>query len=448
MMLKEEISRFISKNWKLVSNSVLIDTGIPRIFTFGSFINSTAKVIFHSKNFKKMLSKLGMDSLPVKVVVTYLGYGFITKFSDEKNGLEISFFGARKAVLAETDYQEVVPGAKISVPFLSTPYLVLPSISLVRPAKKTEDSKLAGVFVVHKYSVDVYTKAEGEDILLLGAESTPNVLFPPFNRNVDYPAFQDLFNAFKKYYQNDLAGYFHELRRSMTVIESPLDELPLRIMILAPYNKVERVDPREKTEEMIKKYGYGNIAILEKININDWEKTKERILNLIRKIKPQNMFQEQLRIVIAPRGDVSGGDNITINISTGVTVEIGGKIIHETDWNTRKKFKIKDFKKRKELKFEIKVPIVGSSFIYIPDNEDVKYLYEITKGVEKKIYSYSEFDALARELINEGLLIENFKKGFAIYPHVKISVERNGEEIFEQLIPQIYSVEHTTIGKK
>ena len=447
-MLKDEIKRFVAKNWKLVTNSIMINTGIPQIFTFGNFINSTANVKFHPKNFKKMLSKLGMDSLPIKVTVNYLGFGFITKYGEGERDLRIAFFGARKAVLAETSYQDALPGTNISVPFLSTPYLVLPSISLIRPSKKHEDSALAGVFVIHKYSVNVYTEAEGEDILLIGAESYPNVLFPPFNRNVDYPAFQDLFNIFRKYYQKNSEGYFHEFRRSVNVVESPIDDLPLRIMILSPYNKVEKIESREKTEDMIKKYGYGNLASIQNLDLNNWDKTRESILSVIRKIKPQNFFQERLRIVVAPRGEVEGSDNLTLKISTGITVEIGGEVIHETDWLTQKKFKLKDFRKRKEIKFEVKVPRVGSSFVYVPDNEDIKYLYELIKGVEKKIYSYSEFDSLANELINEGVLIENFREGFAVYPHVKITVERNGDVIFEQLIPQIYTIELAQVGKK
>ncbi len=450
-MIADKFKEIITNNPKLIANAFVIENSYPKNFIFGEMTNSTITIHFHKNNFKKLLKKLDLEYLPVIFKITYIGYGVIGKIvgKDEKGNPKIkySFFAARRASFFPKDYDDYQPGDKVEINYIAIPYLILPSLSVSLPKlRELNEGDIANVFVIHEYQLEALTEIGGREIPLFKHSWYPNVAFPPFSEeNKNY--YDELIDFVKMFYNKQEESYYFETRKDVAIIEATIKEKPLKLVIISPYSYTEKVEEKTETQKLIKTCGFGNVKSV--VKLGKTNRVLENLANLKLNFKLEEMFPSAIKIVLGKYADIDNKDKIVIRVVTGRIFMIGSEIITITEeWSKETKFSAKALKKRKEEKIGIKIPKVGTSIIYKPDREDVRSMKEILLDQEVEILRTAEFDQILEEYEKNGIATEHFNNGFKMFPYVKVQLLVNDKQLFEQVIPYIYSIKIIRERKK
>ncbi|MGQ4891609.1 MAG: hypothetical protein ACP6IP_03870 [Candidatus Njordarchaeia archaeon] len=442
-MLVEEFREAISKNAKLLAGSFKIANDYPETFLIGSQTDSRIIIEFDKNKFKKFLKKVDLLKLPVKFQVEYLGYGILGIAKNVQNNkkfeVEYKFFAARKSLMYNSPYKDFGPGDKAEIDYIAVPFLLLPSIAVdLSKRRNIKEGDVVKVYVIHEYHLKLYTKIKDAELLLARYSWYPNVAFPEITKSTKH-YYENLLTYIERFFKENNENYFHEIREDRIIAEIGTVEKPLKLVLVSPYYYNEKVRLGSSTEKMIKEIGFGNIKKI--VKLGSVREVPEHLKHMKADIGSQGMFTRPIKIFLGKTGMIDDKERIKLRVVTGKAVLTDEKVETFTE-ETEKviKFQGKHLKKRKEIKLELKIPRVGTSFMYTPDNNDVKALAEIIEGRPVEILSITQFDELLNKFEDEGLVIPGFEKGVKIFPYVKIELSAGEEVLVEQIIPYLYGI--------
>ena len=449
-MIVEEFREKISRNAKLLLKSFIINNEFPETFIIGSQTDSRVTITIDKSNFKKFLKKVDLISLPVKFRIDYYGYGIVGVITDVKDGkkydVEYKVFAARKATLFNSRYKEIKPGDKEVIEYIAVPYLLLPSLSLdLSKHVEVKEGNIVKLFIIHEYHLNIFTKIKDTELRLARHSWYPNIALPEAEKS-NMHHYTDVFEIIKGYFKQNDEKYYHEFRENRVIVEMTADEKPLKLVLVSPYIYNDKISISNKVQKLVKEFGFGNIRRI--VNLPPSTKLLEALKETKIVLGEHGYFNAPIKIFVGRTGQLDPKEKYVLRVITGKAIKVGG--IETFTVETTKEFKLsgKDLKKRREIKMDLKVPCVGSSVCYDPDNEDIKSLPPIFKGKDEEIYSISQFNEVLERYKVEGIAIKGFEKGLCIFPYVKVELLSNGETLLQQIIPYLYVVKPVSSKKK
>jgi len=249
----------------------------------------------------------------------------------------------------------------------------------------------------------------------------------------------DLLEYIKTYFRPNDENYFHEFRSDRIIVEMGHSEKPIRLVIVAPYFHNKKYLEKYSKEKLIKEVGFGNIKQLLRIGSAD------NILESFKGVKTglvtKEYIEREIKLFLGLTDKEVRDKRYYLIVKTGkAIVTNNGLRTFTVEWEKKEKFSAKSLMKRKEIKMKVRIPNVGSSIFYKPDNNDIKAIKEILTGKTVEIASIAEFEKLAKEFEEEGIVIPGFDKGLKLFPYIKIELLEEDETVLEQMIPIIYSL--------